>query len=979
MRIDRNTIALLYRLLGAVLVLAVLPAVKPLAAQTTTGSIRGYIRGDNGSPLVAAEVRARSLATGSARVATTNTKGFFALSGLVPGSYAIEVRSIGFKPSGRTERVQIGQDLTLDFTLLASAVQLEEISVSAAPAVETRSTEVATNVAPTQVENLPKSDRNFLALAVLAPGVRLTGDRIGDTRKTISAGAQGAEQINVFIDGASYKNDILKGGVAGQDASRGNPFALNAVQEFRVITQNYKAEYQKASSAIITATTKSGGNTWTGNAFFAYQNKSLVGLDTFQLRDKFIADSIAKKNTTPSTFRKPDYNRSLVGFSAGGPLVRNKLFFFGSYEGNYQNRSNRVSIVPPTGFPALDTINFAKYNGDFGSPFRSSLFFGKLSYAASPTSSMELSLNTRAENDIRDFGGLSAFSTATRFKNAVTTGLLKHSYFKGTWLNEALLSYQRYHYNPVAANPDQVNRFFGFGCCAQIGGNISNQDFTQKRLSLRDDLTYSGLQMAGAHVLKGGLNVDFSRYDVIKQNSENPRFVYESWFNNFGFPQRVEFQAGDPNLKTKNTQLGAYLQDDWSPSDRLTFYLGARWDYESGAINTKYVTPRDVVDSLTKYQSRLFRPLEPNRYFTDGTKRSAYLGAFQPRVGFSYGITRDNRTTVFGSVGLFYDRTLFDLATEEKFALQHPGYNIQFYPTGGPAEAGKAEWKNSYLSGRAAANALIAGRAFNTREIKLLPNDLKPPKSTQFSAGVRQLLGDFAVELAYNGVRSNNTFTFYWANQNFTCPQRSFGVAGCFVSNQIPGFGTVLFADNTGKTWYDAATLKVDRAFRSGPKFGWGGGIAYTLARRQTQGFNDDFSFPNPADYPKQVRNDERHRVVANWVIGMPSVFNIFFSGIATVGSGTNIDVGDRFGGTGNPLIPGGFNAPTYKMLDLRLKKDFVFGRSRFGLSIDGFNVLNSQNLGCYNTGNPADGGFGKAGCTISDPRRVQFGLDLGF
>ena len=112
------------------------------------------------------------------------------------------------------------------------------------------------------------------------------GTGLDDTRKTISAGAQGAEQINVFIDGASYKNDILKGGVAGQDASRGNPFALNAVQEFRVITQNYKAEYQKASSAIITATTKSGSNTWTGNAFFAYQNKSLVGLDTFQVADK---------------------------------------------------------------------------------------------------------------------------------------------------------------------------------------------------------------------------------------------------------------------------------------------------------------------------------------------------------------------------------------------------------------------------------------------------------------------------------------------------------------------------------------------------------------------------------------------------------------------------------------------------------------------------------------------------------------------
>lgn len=970
MRIDRDTTARLYRLLAAVLLFAVLPVVRPLAAQTTTGSIRGYIRGDNGSPIVAADVRARNLATGTTRAATTNARGFFALSGLVPGSYALEVRSIGFKPAGRTERVAIGQDLTLDFTLVASAVQLEEISVSAAPAVETRSTEVATNVAPTQVENLPKSDRNFLALAVLAPGVRLSGDRIGDTRKTISAGAQGAEQINVFIDGASYKNDILKGGVAGQDASRGNPFALNAVQEFRVITQNYKAEYQKASSAIITATTKSGSNVWTGNSFFAYQNKSLVGLDTFQVADK---------EANPTTFRKPDYNRSLVGLSLGGPVVRDRLFFFGSYEGNYQNRSSRVNIVPDAGFPALDTVNFAQYNGDFGSPFRSSLFFGKLSYAMSQNSSMELSLNTRSENDIRDFGGLTAFTSATKFKNAVTTGLLKHSYFKGAWLNEALLSYQRYHYNPVANTPDQVKRFYGFGCCASIGGNISNQDFTQKRLSLRNDLTYAGLQMGGAHVIKGGVNVDFSKYDVVKQNFENPLFAYEPWFNNFEFPQRVEFQTGDPNLGTSNTQLGAYLQDDWSPSSRLTLYLGARWDFESAAMNTKYVTPQDVVDSLTKYQARLFRPLEPDRYFTDGTQRSSFKGAIQPRVGFSYGITRDNRTTVFGSVGIFYDRTLFDLATEEKFALQHPQYRIEFYPTGGPVEAGKAEWQNSYLLSRDAVKVLATSHGFNTREIKLLPNDLKPPKSTQFSAGVRQVVGDLSFELAYNGVRSSNTVTFYWGDQDFTCPERSFGVPGCFVNNDIPGFGNVLFADNTGKTWYDAATLKVDRGYRPGTKFGWGGGIAYTLAKRQTEGFNDDFSQFNATDYPKQARNDERHRVVANWVVGMPALLDIFFSGVATVGSGTNIDTGDRFGGTGNQFTAAGFNGPTYKLVDLRLRKDFSFGRSRFGLTVDGFNVFNNQNLGCYNLGNVNDVNFGKAGCVISDPRRVQFGFELGF
>ena len=109
------------------------------------------------------------------------------------------------------------------------------------------------------------------------------------------------------------------------------------------------------------------------------------------------------------------------------------------------------------------------------------------------------------------------------------------------------------------------------------------------------------------------------------------------------------------------------------------------------------------------------------------------------------------------------------------------------------------------------------------------------------------------------------------------------------------------------------------------------------------------------------------------------ALLDLQFSGVATVASGTNLDTGDRFGGTGNPLVPGGFDTPTYKMLDLRLRKDFSLGRSHLGLTVDGFNVFNTQNLGCYNVGNVNDANFGKAGCTISDPRRVQFGLEVGF
>src|SRR5204863_9668412 len=159
--------------------------------------------------------------------------------------------------------------------------------------------------------------------------------------RTFSAGAQSANNVNLFIDGASLKNDLTGGGVVGQDASRGNPFPRNAIQEYRVVTQNFKAEYQNASSAIITATTRSGSNQWSGNAFVGYQDKGLLALDSFQIKDK---------NANPATFKKPDYTRVLAGLAAGGPLIRNRLFFFGSCEGNYQDRAQQVNIIPPSGF-----------------------------------------------------------------------------------------------------------------------------------------------------------------------------------------------------------------------------------------------------------------------------------------------------------------------------------------------------------------------------------------------------------------------------------------------------------------------------------------------------------------------------------------------------------------------------------------------------------------------------------------------------
>src|SRR5262249_61364012 len=141
--------------------------------------------------------------------------------------------------------------------------------------------------------------------------------------KTVTSGAVDANAVNVFIDGTSYKNDVLTGGISGQDTSRGNPFPQNAVQEFRVVTQNFKAEYEKSSSAIITAVTKSGGNEFHGDGFAQYQDKSLVADDP-------CADTVNGRCGTAHkpSHEKPDYTRWQAGVSSGGPIVEDTRHFF---------------------------------------------------------------------------------------------------------------------------------------------------------------------------------------------------------------------------------------------------------------------------------------------------------------------------------------------------------------------------------------------------------------------------------------------------------------------------------------------------------------------------------------------------------------------------------------------------------------------------------------------------------------------------
>ena len=983
-------------------VIAVLIALVSFAgisdAQTTTGTIRGTVTGAGGAPIGSAQVVARNVSTGATRNALSNDAGAYALVGLTPGTYDVNVRRIGSAPQSRTIVVQIGATQVQDFALASQAAVLETQVVTAATGVETRTSEVATNVTQAQINKLPTPSRNFLDLAQLAPGVQVTEDRVNGQFRTVTAGGQPPSAVNLFIDGTSFKNELTQGGISGQDASRGNPFPRNAVQEYRVISQNFKAEYQNAASAVITAQTKSGGNTWSGQALYAFQNKSMVALDSFQRASKAA---------------KPDYKRNLGALSIGGPIIKDKLHFFGSYEGNYQNRFNLVNIgTLPTGFPALDTVNLRQYNGNAGSPFRENLWFGKVNADISNNQSAEISFDDRHETDIRDFGNNITSAAAVNFHNYNTVVQAKHNYFTGPWLNEAKIDFSRFHRGFSPNQLGQPRRLYTVnGTDYVIGSAASIQEYIQKRLGFRDDVTFTGFQWLGEHVFKGGLNFNRNTYDIDKRNDFVPQFHFAQTANtgngnqayNFQVPFELRFGSGDPFMKANNNQIGTYLQDDWSPIKRLLLNVGVRWDYESNMLNTGYVTPNSgrihYLDTLRAYMNlpnanspsgvNLFVPLNLNQYVATGNNRKPFKKAFQPRFGFSYGIDEANRTTVFGGWGLYYDRIPFDVAVDERLKITNPTYTINFAPQGVAPVPGQVAFQNSYLTADTVTLDALVSR-FGTRELWLMNNDIKVPKTTQYSFGVRQLLGEFAGTVTYAAQRGTDQFTWQVAagglNANGTCCNFPFNWGA-------HGIASVIYSSNDVKTWYDAVSLQLEKVY-SRPDlnaFGWGAGITYTYATRWLQGednLGDTFAFPQAFTIKKHAApNNEKHRIVGNWITDMPWAFGIQWSGLLTLGGKYTLDAGcQRF----CPVFErGGFTVPgtfPYQNIDMRFRKDLpTFGRSnaQIGLTLDIFNALNHVNLTSYNTSLQANGqpdpNFGKAGGVATDARRFQLGAEINF
>ena len=940
----------------------------PAAGQTTTGNVRGFVRNAQGVAVSNATVSARDVATNALRTALANESGAYYLAGLRPGEYELTVQMLGFGNAQRTVRVLIGQTIEVDFALSEQAVQLQGIEVVTTPVQETRTSEVATNVTRDQIENLPLRDRNFLNLAQLAPGVR--AQQSGQTRRTFAAGALPSEAVNVFVDGASYKNDVLQGGVAGQDASQGNPFPQNAVQEFRVVTQNYKAEYQKAASAIITATTRSGTNDWEVSAFGYNICSDCIARDAVQRRDGLTA---------------PDFKRWQFGGTVGGPLQQDRLFFFGSYEGNF--RDAPVNVVPGSPSVPIPGVNPQQYAGAFNTEFREHLGFAKLTYRPAGAHTFDFSANIRRETDVRGFGGQTSRESSENVKNDVYTGVANWKYARGAWLNEVQFSVQRYRWNPVPLNEGEVGR--DYQGVIRIGGRDTRQEFTQDRISIRNDLSRAGINLGGEHAFKGGVSVDFLGYVAEKFFVANPVFRFRA-AENFAAPFEASVGFGDPRIKADNTQFGVYIQDDWSVTPRFELNLGIRWDIETNMINNDHVTPQQVRDSLSGPLRSRLRPVVDelgglDEYFTDGDDRPIYLGAFQPRLGASLDLSGNQSTVLFAGFGIYYDRQFWNTLLDEDFRRQFKVIRICFGTAPrGDCQNGVTPWNDRYFDPdelRALANTGHAGAP----EIFLIRNDTKPPKNYQYSAGLRHRLGSLLATATFTGSRGYNGIAYIFGGQGLG-----------------PSYSNLLIADPRVESRYRSLQVKLEKPLL--PTTRWGGALAYTLGKAEQKGdyfFSLDGRFQSVDEYPwRPARDftntvgDQRHTIVINGVVRLP--YEILFSSLMNFGSGFPQYATDcSAAGCGLGIERQYFYAPpkepflgighvfANQNVDFRAEKAFTLPSGhQVGLNVDLFNAFNQANWGCYDAfirppNEVPNPNYGRPGCA-AEGRRVQLGLRYG-
>jgi hypothetical protein len=912
----------------ALIILILLPLSLVAQQTVTSASVSGTIRDPSDAAVAGAAVILINLERNQTQVATTDGRGRFRFPILPVGDYQLAVDAAGFAHVEQSLRLTIGSVVEVPVALQVAQAETIEVR-SSAPVIETGRTQVSATITPEEVHNLPLSGRNFLDLALLAPGVSRTNtganQRFAETSAVPGTGISVSSQRNLsnsfIVDGLSANDDAAE--------LAGTFFSEEVIREFAVVRSGGSAEFGRASAGVITIATQSGSNAVRGDAYDFVRNQ------------RFDASNALSHTKLP-------LDQKQFGGSLGGAIHQDRTFFFMNAEQMQQAAGGFVTISPANTAAIdarLDQIGYGGpriSTGAFDTALDSTNLFGRVDHTASAGDQLTVRFNSYSvtSGNARSVGGLNAISRGTSLDDQDRTLAATNLWT----ISDHAISETRGQVtrSRLSAPPDDLT-----GPAVTISGIASFGTATSSPTTRDIDL-YEGVQtvtwLRGNHALKGGVDLLQNRVTIGFPGALQGVYTFSSLTNFLAGKYSSYQQAfGAPDTHQINTNFGAFAQDEWHATPRLTVNAGLRYDVQE-------------LPSLVK---------------TDRNNVS-------PRLGLAWDVSGNGRSVLRASAGLYYDPIPLRAVSN---ALQRDGVNYRVVQVG-PNFAGAPLFPNVFAE-------------FPTSvltNITTIDPNIQDSRSTQAALQYEQQLGaTTSASIGYEHLRGTGIIM----SRNVNVPTT--------IDPTVPNLGRPDsgFANNgqfqsIGQSWYDGLTVSVTKRPVS-----WGSvRLSYTFSKAFDTSGNFFFSQPQDAGNIAAERgrsdNDQRHRLSISGTLTTPPASNgsligrladgWLFSYMYSYTSGLPFNIqlpNDRNGDTDFNDRPVGVGRNTgrgfdYRSLDLRLSRSFALAH---GLSleaiIDAFNVLNRANYQVPNNiiTSPT---FGQP-TAVNDPRQLQAGVRMHF
>jgi hypothetical protein len=590
-------------------------------AQATSGTIAGRVVDKSGGPLPGVTISAAQKDTGYERTTVTAADGAFRLPSVLVGTYTVKADLSGFGTVTVDDvKVDVATTRNLEITLAQSAVQESITVVDEAPLIA-NTPAVGAVVSQQELDNLPLNGRQFANLAVLAPGTTL-GHNTDPTKPgqlVVELNGGIGRNVNYTIDGGDNTDDTIGGALQN--------FSVEGVQEFKIQTMEYKAEFGRSTGGVLSVVTKSGTNRFSGSGYGFFRNDSL--------------DS-RTQNEIVSKLPKQPLDRKQYGGSLGGPILADKLHFFVTYE----KTDRTTNYIVSKDFPVANIANQAVQL-----PFSDQLVSGKLAWDVSPKQYLQVRYGYQKNSDVYGASPLAAPSslgTVTNNYKSLLAGLA--SQVGGDMLNEALFQYSKFN-NAITANSNLPFIYFPSGFT--IGQNINTPQHTnQTKYQYKDDFGFTTTLGSQRHDFKTGVAVIHE--PVLGGDfTTGTTGQYSTLTDTVGSPiKEITITGGFNGNKDPVDQYSAYLQDDWAVSNRLTLNLGLRYDLWTGFNLDQRSNPIwQTLATQTTFNFPIFRQFQGGK---GGVLKNDNTN-FAPRLGFTWDTGGDGKRLLRGGWGIYYD------------------------------------------------------------------------------------------------------------------------------------------------------------------------------------------------------------------------------------------------------------------------------------------------------------------------------------